>query len=104
MPLMHCKKCHHEFEHYGSEKATCDWCGGDAYVLGSTDLEKWSEKLKAHVNNPQFNEEDFIDWCVECGAEHDYMCGPCEKCGCTTFTKEKPMKIDIHDIYNKNNR
>jgi hypothetical protein len=30
------------------------------------------------------------DWCVSCGTEHGYMCGPCEKCGGTIFTKKRP--------------
>ena len=34
------------------------------------------------------------DWCASCGAEHGYMCGPCEKCGSTTFTKKRPPKIE----------
>jgi ribosomal protein L40E len=34
--------------------------------------------------------EENTDWCVKCGAEHGYMCGPCEKCGSTTFTKKRP--------------
>lgn len=40
--------------------------------------------------------EDIIsmntDYCAKCGAEHDYMSGPCEKCGSRVFTKEKPQK------------
>lgn len=35
-------------------------------------------------------ESDDIDYCANCGAEHGYMCGPCEKCGSTIFTREKP--------------
>lgn len=31
------------------------------------------------------------DWCVSCMSEHDYMCGPCERCGGNTFTKERPV-------------
>lgn len=35
MPLMHCAKCHHEFEHIGDPKdAKCDWCDSDStFVL-----------------------------------------------------------------------
>ncbi|MCK5601399.1 NADAR family protein, partial [Candidatus Pacearchaeota archaeon] len=35
--------------------------------------------------------EMHTDWCVNCGAEHGYMCGPCEKCYGTTFTKKKEL-------------
>lgn len=34
--------------------------------------------------------DEVTDWCATCGHEHDYMGGPCEKCGGNTFTKEKP--------------
>lgn len=30
------------------------------------------------------------DWCIKCGAEHGYICGPCIVCGNNTFTKENP--------------
>jgi hypothetical protein len=39
MPLLHCKKCHHEWE--GKNDSTCDWCGAEGYILEEqTDLEK----------------------------------------------------------------
>lgn len=46
MPLLHCKKCHHEFE--ASRKGVhCDWCGGHSYVLQEhTDLEKLIDTIK----------------------------------------------------------
>ena len=32
MPLLHCKKCHHEWES-SNVNSTCDWCGSKSYVL-----------------------------------------------------------------------
>ena len=32
MPLLHCKKCHHEWETI-KKKERCSWCGGKSYVL-----------------------------------------------------------------------
>jgi hypothetical protein len=49
--------------------------------------------------------EDNTDWCAKCGAEHDYMCGPCEKCGNKTFTKKRPkpriivLSADDDDVF-----
>lgn len=45
MPLLHCTKCHHEWE--GSvENNVCDWCGAAGYILqAKTALEKFIEKL-----------------------------------------------------------
>lgn len=31
MPLLHCKKCMHEWE--GRKGSKCDWCGGKGYIL-----------------------------------------------------------------------
>lgn len=31
MPLLHCNRCHHEWE--GKENSECDWCGGTPLVL-----------------------------------------------------------------------
>lgn len=40
MSLLHCKKCHHEFES-ADKDAKCDWCGEDSYILETqTALEK----------------------------------------------------------------
>jgi hypothetical protein len=40
MPLLHCKKCHHEWE--GESDSKCDWCGADGYILTEqTDLERF---------------------------------------------------------------
>ena len=39
MPLMHCNKCHHEWE--GSKRSKCDWCSSKGYILEEkTPLEK----------------------------------------------------------------
>ena len=52
MPLLHCKKCHHEWETI-KEKEKCDWCGGVSYILEKeTQLSKFIkefdiEKFKA---------------------------------------------------------
>ena len=37
--------------------------------------------------------EEQTDWCASCGAEHGYMCGPCDECGNNTFTKKRPAPI-----------
>jgi len=29
--ILHCSKCHHEWE--GEEGENCDWCGADSYPL-----------------------------------------------------------------------
>ena len=40
MPLLHCTRCHHEWE--GSKKSLCDWCGGDSRILQEeSDFEKF---------------------------------------------------------------
>ena len=31
MPLLHCNKCHHEWE--GNPISKCDWCNNDGYIL-----------------------------------------------------------------------
>jgi len=52
MPLMHCSKCHHEWESVDKE-SRCDWCGADGKVLeDKTSLEKvnwdqFTERFKA---------------------------------------------------------
>jgi hypothetical protein len=39
MPLLHCKKCHHEWE--GEFHSKCDWFGAESYILEElTDLEE----------------------------------------------------------------
>jgi len=44
MSLLHCKKCHHEWE--GEENSKCDWCGEDSFVLvETTSLELSISKL-----------------------------------------------------------
>jgi len=44
MPLLHCNKCHHEWE--GRITARCAWCGAGGYVLeDKTPLEKSIEAL-----------------------------------------------------------
>jgi len=49
MPLLHCKDCHHEFE--WNEIRSCDWCGGDSYVLEEeTSFEKF---MKILLKDPQ---------------------------------------------------
>lgn len=45
MPILHCSKCHHEWE--GRYKSTCDWCGAEARVLkDKSELEQMIEKLR----------------------------------------------------------
>lgn len=34
MPLMKCKRCHHEWE--GQREDVCDWCSGESLVLDET--------------------------------------------------------------------
>jgi len=46
MPYYHCKDCHHEWEG-GDEDTTCNWCGGDSYILEKeTPLEKMMKRIK----------------------------------------------------------
>ncbi len=50
MPLIHCKKCHHEWETGRGEEYSqtkCDWCGAEGYILvKKTSFEKFMEHLK----------------------------------------------------------
>jgi len=40
--LLHCKKCHHEWECIGIDDRICNWCGGGSNILESeTPLEKF---------------------------------------------------------------
>ena len=40
MPLLHCKKCHHEWE--GQKDSKCDWCGAGSIILQyESDFEKF---------------------------------------------------------------
>ena len=40
MPLLHCNKCHHEWE--GDKSSKCDWCGGGSHILEpKTSFEKF---------------------------------------------------------------
>jgi len=48
MPLMHCSKCHHEWESADKESC-CDWCGSPGKVLeDKTPMEKvnWGEMIE----------------------------------------------------------
>ena len=60
MPLLHCKKCHHEWE--GKNDSICDWCGAEGYILEEqTDLEKLlhdKQKLRELMN--LFNETKYV--------------------------------------------
>lgn len=48
MPLLHCKKCQHEWE--GRADSICDWCGASGRILEEeTQFERWA---KDYVNNP----------------------------------------------------
>jgi|GEM_PF-2437777 len=33
MPLFHCTKCHHEWEHVAVREDKCDWCGADGKII-----------------------------------------------------------------------
>jgi len=45
VPLLHCKKCHHEWE--GRENSKCDWCGGNSYILEEvTPFERSLESIR----------------------------------------------------------
>jgi tRNA G26 N,N-dimethylase Trm1 len=59
MPLVHCNKCHHEWECATNSESDrkCDWCGGDSYIL--TDDTPLSNMMKTNIiekllemNNP----------------------------------------------------
>ena len=44
MPLLHCKKCHHEWE--GRANSKCDWCAAEGRILKlATELAIVLEKL-----------------------------------------------------------
>jgi hypothetical protein len=46
MPLLHCSKCHHEWES-ASFNESCDWCGAVSYVLTEKNpLEKMLDRIK----------------------------------------------------------
>jgi hypothetical protein len=66
MPLLHCNKCHHEWEAIVSGEK-CDWCGGDSYILASsTPFERFASTLIANMKDipPEFAklaEEHFWD-------------------------------------------
>ena len=48
MPLMHCSKCHHEWESIDKE-SLCDWCGAPGKVLeDKTVMEKvdWGQLVE----------------------------------------------------------
>lgn len=50
MPLLHCSKCHHEWESSDStlKQSICDWCGAIGYVLAKkTPLEILLDKIKS---------------------------------------------------------
>jgi len=51
MYLLHCKKCHHEWESV-KEIGTCDWCGAGSYLLQEHhfDIIKIFEIIKAFMN------------------------------------------------------
>ena len=44
-----------------------------------------------------------IDYCINCGKEHGYMCGPCDHCGKKVFTKEKPKLKKVSNEIDNNN-
>ena len=48
--ILHCTKCHHEWETFDNDKEKCDWCGAESYVLTTKkpyDLFKIYEYLKS---------------------------------------------------------
>ena len=56
MPLIHCNKCHHEWE--GAAQGRCGWCNSDGYILEEkASLERWAEaqfpKRKEKLNETQ---------------------------------------------------
>lgn len=50
-------------------------------------LEETTVALRAPAPAIALNYDITTDWCATCGAEHDYMNGPCEKCGSKVFTR-----------------
>jgi hypothetical protein len=49
MPLLHCVKCHHEWEaaEIKGLEPVCDWCGAHAYVLEKdTPLERMLSEIE----------------------------------------------------------
>jgi len=43
MPLLHCDKCHHEWE--GKPDSKCAWCKESGFILEQeTSLERWARE------------------------------------------------------------
>jgi len=34
--IKHCKDCHHEWEACDTDDGTCDWCGGESYIISES--------------------------------------------------------------------
>jgi hypothetical protein len=52
MPLLHCSKCHHEYETHADVAERCDWCRGYGYILEKqTPLEKWIDWVRDNKFN-----------------------------------------------------
>ena len=57
MPLMHCTKCHHEWE-CSDKESCCDWCGSPGRVLEDKtprEIVNWDElmeKFKSSSTKP----------------------------------------------------
>jgi len=50
MPLLHCEKCHHEWE--GRKNSKCKWCNNNSYILEEkTPLEEsfFGENIKEAI-------------------------------------------------------
>lgn len=55
MPLLHCTKCHHEYE--GQKTTKCDWCGAKGHVLEEkTPIERWIEDMHDNPYWRKYNE------------------------------------------------
>ncbi len=51
MPLLHCSKCHHEWEacftEEGPNQTFCDWCSAEGYIIqDKTPLEEMCAEIR----------------------------------------------------------
>ena len=62
MSLLHCEKCHHEWE--GEKDSKCDWCGEDSYILKEkTALEEMIEGILCSDCGRVLNSQLICDEC-----------------------------------------
>jgi len=45
MFILHCSKCHHEWQGFDKNEK-CDWCGAKSYILGEDKSWNWKNIYK----------------------------------------------------------